>query len=229
LSHLSEIQAILLDFGLNGVLAYLIPTALTGLILKIQKRRRVYAKALDPGKELVRDSNLGLAGLNCLFLLWSILNWPGLQIVAFRAAVVIFSICFYFNRPLSVIAVPDALVAMAQWIASMGDSVLQLFPRYQHLKARYLAINSAKDTRHHAFAGTEIDKLADQQQLLLSETHFICHSCGLEKENTHLGDVLLGENRERLFFCDETPCRMEAINLHTKVFVAWRRKTGGVS
>jgi hypothetical protein len=219
---LSEILSVLTDYGLNVVIAYLVPTAVAGLILKGQKRRRVYARAAP--KELVRDSNLSLAGLNSLFLLWSILNWPGLSIIVLRIATVVFSLGFYFNRPLSVIALPDNLIAIAQWAWSMGDRVLQMLPMYRSLKVRFLATSSTTDTRHHAFSGREINKLADKGQLLLSQTHFICHSCGLEKDNSRLGDILRDENGERLPFCDETSCRMEARNLHTKMFIAWKRK-----
>ena len=223
---MDEILRIILDFGVNVVLAYLIPSAILGLILKAQKKRRVYPHGPEGEQQLKRDANVGLVGINGIFMLWSFVNWPGSSTYLLRGAVVVFSLAFYFNHPLSIIAVPDSTTAILRWLSGMVGTLLESIPWYRDLKMRVFAGKMATQTTHHAFSGPEIESV--WQQLLLSQTRFTCHMCGLEKDNGHLGDVLLDENKQALYFCDETSCRIEARNLLAKMSTAWKRKMRGV-
>jgi len=218
---------VLWGFGLNIVLAYLIPTAIVGSILKIQRKRRAYAAGTEGDAELARDCNRGLVGINALFLLWSWLSFlpqPVATDFILRATAAAFFVWFYWDRPRKVIAAPETILASLTWLAQTFDLILQLVPPYLKLR-RALASKIPDELRHYSFSGREISRLS-VEQMLLSQTHFTCHSCGLKKENTHLGEILLDENNERLYFCDEMPCRLEARNLYAKKFVSWRKKRG---
>ncbi len=223
---MSEFFSVLWDFVLNLAIAYLIPTALTGTLVKVQKRRHVYPRGRIGQNELKRDCNLGLLGFNGLFLLWSLGNWPGVVIFALRLATVSFFVYFYHNRPLAVIAVPDTVITALEWMAVTMDGGLALIPKYNELKAHILAGRAAREIWHRGFSGGEISTVVGQQ-LLLSQTQFKCHSCGLEKDNSHLGDILQDENKQLLFFCDDTRCRIESRDMYSKTELRWKRRVGG--
>jgi hypothetical protein len=216
----------LIGYGLNTVLVTLIPTAIAGTVVKIQKGRRAYPKGTEGEKELTRDSNAWLLVLNALFLLWSLGSWPGPLEFACRVGFVGFLVYIYYNRPLRLIAVPEVAIASLRWVNEIVDEGLQRIPGYSGLRQRSQSTRGAMEAGHLRFSGKEIPALKKEQQLLLTQTQFICHSCGATREFTDLGDVLR-DGRNRLFyFCDRKPCRMEARDLHSKELISWRRKTG---
>jgi len=216
----------LTGFGLNTVLVALIPTAIAGIVVKIQKGRRAYPKGVEGEKELIRDSNGWLVVLNILFLFWSLGSWPGSFPFVCRVGFAGFLVYIYYNRPLRLIAAPEIVIASLRWVNEIVDEALQRIPGYSGLKLRSQSPSGAMEADHLRFSGKEIAALKKEQQLLLTQTQFMCHSCGATKDFAHLGDVLR-DGRNRLFyFCDRKPCRMEARDLHSKELISWRRKAG---
>jgi hypothetical protein len=226
---MTDLLSVLVDFTLNVVLVSLIPTGAVGCFLKSQKRRRTYPRGPEGDKELTRDCNVGLLGINGLFLLWLFVSsWPQLitNELVFRTAAVLFFSYFFYNRPKAVIGVPDTIIASVTWVGQVVDSYLRYIPAYSNFR-RSLMNRSWRELRLHSFSGAEIGKLSGRQ-MLLTKTTFTCHSCGLEKDNIHLGDVLLDENNEMIHFCDEAACRLEARNVYAKRYVSWIKRIGDI-
>lgn len=229
---MTEFLDILWGFALNVILAYLIPTGIVGCILKSQKRRRVY-RGPKGGKELTRDCNVLLLGINGLFLAWSLVSyWPQLitKELIFRSLAASFFIYFFHNHPEKAIGVPDTIIASLTWMGQVIDGFLGYNSAYRNFRRNFrrsLINRSSKELRLHSFSGAEIGKLSGRQTLL-TKTTFTCHSCGLEKDNIHLGDVLLDENNETIHFCDEAACRLEARNVYAKRYVSWMKRIGDI-
>lgn len=225
---MAEILNVIWDFALNVLLAYLIPTALLGIILKVQKRRRVYPTGAEGEKQLMSFCNRGLVGFNALFLVWSwTYRWPSIVIdggLITRSFAAPIFVLLYRNRPLSVIAVPDGIITFVAWAGMVSDRLLEASSIYVKFK-RNLATRVMGEPRLHYFSGGEIKRLSSVQ-LPLTQTLFTCYSCGQEKGLDQLRDIL-GVDGEKLYFCYSASCRLEAGNLYAKRLSDWRQKLRG--
>jgi len=226
---LTEILNVIWDFALNVLLAYLVPTALLGIILKVQKRRRVYPTGAEGEKQLMSFCNRGLIGFNALFLVWSwTYHWPSINVdggLITRSFAAPIFVLIYRNRPLSVIAVPEGIIAAVTWVSTVVDHLLEASSKYVKFKQN-LATRLMGEPRLHYFSGGEISRLSSAVQLPLTQTLFTCYSCGQKKEFNQLGEILEVDG-EKLYFCYSTPCMVEASNLYAKRLSDWRQKLRG--
>ena len=221
-----EFLDVLIGFGLNTVLASLVPTAIAGIVIKIQRSRRAYPRGTEGEKELARDCNVWLVGLNLLFLVWSYISGTAVDAFSVRVLAVALFVYVFYDRPKRLIALPESVLAVLKWIGETGDQWLERIPGYQGLKQLLLTPRWAKGASNYWFSGKEIPTMKKGQQLLLAQTQFTCHSCGSTRDYTHLGDAMQDGRGQVLYFCDKKQCRIEARNLYSKELMSWRRKSG---
>jgi hypothetical protein len=212
----SGLLDLLVNFVLNIIVYGLVPTGVTGIFLKVQRKHHVYSRSPEGERELVRNSNVGLVGFQALFLLYSLEYWPGPAVFILRAATSIVIVILFYNQPRAVITVPEMIMALLLWVKELLENLLCFIPGYSSITRWILAVRASREVRYHRFSGPEISSLLTAQQLTLTQTSYVCKSCGTEKDYSQLGDIVLTENREILYFCDRIACRVQARDLYAK-------------
>lgn len=225
----SGLPDLLVNFVLNIVVYGLVPAGITGIFLKVQRKHHVYSRSPEGERQLVRNSNVGLVGFQALFLLYSLEYWPGLNVFILRAATSIVIVTLFYNQPRAVITVPDTILALFLWIKELVENLLCFIPGYSSITRWVLAVRAPREVRYHGFSGPEISSLVTTQQLTLTQTSYICKSCGTERDYSHLGDIVLTENKEVLYFCDRIACRIQAQDLYAKKAAKLIPYKGGLS
>lgn len=218
-----------ISFVLDVLVASLLPAAVGGIILKVQKRRHVYPRGKEGNEELRRDSNRLVVFFNCIYVVTLLQGWISAAIVSIppipslvKVAVVLFYSAYFYNRPSKVIAIPDDVVAITTLIGESADATLEGSSKYRNWKSRILASTVSREERMLGFSGPEMGIIGRGQQLLLTQTQFKCNSCGLEKDNSHLADILQDEKGQLLYFCDDLSCRLKVRDIYSKLISVWR-------
>lgn len=221
-----------ISFVLDVFIASLLPAAVAGIVLKVQKKRRAYPTGTLGAGELRHDGNMLLVFFNALYAIWLSGNWipnatipiliPATLSLLLKIVTVVFYTAFFYNRPLKIIAIPDIVIAASTWIGEIIDAALEGSSRYRGWKNSILAARASKEDRMLGFSGPEMGVIKRGQQLILGRTEFKCSSCGLEKDNSHLADVLQDETGQLLYFCDDPLCRVKVRDIYSKMIAIWR-------
>lgn len=220
---MNDFVGTIFGFVLNILLASLLPAALAGIILKVQRRRRSYARGKEGDEQFVRDSHLLVVFFNSLYIVWVLQEWLADKATSsLRIATTIFYTYYFYARPLYVTNIPDYILGGLTWIGEVADARLEKSSTYRNWKSSILASKLSRQERMLGFSGPEIPGLKQEEQLLLTQTRFICQSCGLEKDNSHLGDIFRDEKGQLLYFCDDVPCRVKARDIYSRSLNIWR-------
>jgi len=220
-----------ISFVMDVLVASLFPAAMAGIVLKVQKKRRVYPTGAQGADELRRDGNRLIVFFNVVYIVWLLSDWISTAIIPIsiplivsllKICTVLFYTVYFFNHPLKVTAIPDIVIAASTWIGELVDAGLESSSGYRRWKDKVLAARVSKEDRMLAFSGPEIGVIKRGQQLILGQTQFKCHSCGLEKDNSHLADVLQDERGQLLYFCDDPLCRVKVRDIYSKLIAIWR-------
>lgn len=220
---MSDFFGTLINFGVNVLLASLIPSAFAGLFLKALKKRRSYSTGIAGKVQFTRDSRILAVVFNGAFLawLWAGQNWFTMPISEqIQSGLVIFYIAFFCLRPSAVTAIPDLLFDALTLVGQIVGSLMEGFGPYDSWKRKVTLARLTKEDHITGFSGPEISSLKYRQQLLVSQIKFTCYSCGLEKDKSNIGEILEDGNGHLLYYCDDAGCRKTARDLYSKLFLS---------
>src|SRR5208282_5218087 len=194
-----------------------------GIILKVQRRRRSYTRGKAGQEQFVRDSHLLVVTFNFLYVVWVLQEWSAdITTTSLRIIAVIFYTYYFYTRPLYVTNIPDYILDALSYIGEITNIALEKSSTYRNWKSSILASKLSREDQMQGFSGPEIPDLKQEAQLLLTQTRFKCQSCGLEKDNSHLGDILRDGKGQLLYFCDDNPCRVKVRDIYSKSLNIWR-------